>query len=906
MKKDSKGLKGFIQNNSVGLISFVIVALWLFVFMYVFKAAPFGYRSFAGSDCLYQMYPLLSVLQSKLQNGESLLYYWNSGFGGEFLSSYFYYLSSPTNLLLFFFTKNDIDSFISFTVMFKLAFSAGAFGYYLSRRKGEIDNKAIYVALACGYALSNYMCSYYYDIMWLDSLMVFPLIILGLNKLINDNNTILYIITLAYSFFCNYYISYIICVFLILWFLFNYRYDIKDFIKKGFRFAFCSVLAAGMSAIALLTSYIGLTKTVSSKKDIIKHEWYGNIFEIIRNQFLMTKGYMTTYKSNVANIYCGTIVIILIFTYLFLKEIKLSEKIKRIFLIGFLYVSMNESLLNFMWHGFHKQHSVPNRFAFLFIFLMLLTAADVIDLKSKENIKSYVIGMICAVVLPLVSYFFVDFDSIFSSHQVIAVSMILILIYGVLLIVSNYGKPVVRSVISVVFTIILISELIFNSMMVIKYDLLNNLTTRIVYDSTENAVNSIKDDSLYRSEVIDGIVENQNAYHGINGINVFNSTVNSESTILMQYMGIHTGINRINDDQPIPCFSDVFGIKYFYTYGGNDYFRDFNYENVYDDGTVSVYKNPSALSIAFGANKSIKDNVFIDFYDVSQNINMFCKSLADCNDVIHQVVPEYSISNANCDVALGDTPYLSFMYDNVQPDKEIDISFKVPEEGLYFVDIRESNENNVSISINDNTVRESIFVVNGISKVGYVKPEDNVSIIISDNKGHAYQENKPTSEVKVFVFKVDTDEMEALSKKLANNQFMIDSFASDSLSGKVKLEDNQVLFTTIPYDKGWHVYEDGKEVETCILANAFLGVDLGAGEHNLVFKFVPEGFYLGLTISVVSCLIFIIICIKHGKKKNNKSIKEADEEDDDKIEDVSDISDEEDVQEKNATEQEDE
>lgn len=890
MKKDSKGLKGFIQNNSVGLISFVIVALWMFIFMYVFKVAPFGYRSFAGSDCLYQMYPLLSVLQNKLQNGDSLLYYWNSGFGGEFLSSYFYYLSSPTNLLLFFFTKNDIDPFISFTVMFKFAFSAGSFGYYLSRRKGEIDNKAIYVALACGYALSNYMCCYYYDIMWLDSLMVFPLIILGLNKLINDNNPILYIITLAYSFYCNYYISYIICVFLILWFLFNYRYDINDFIKKGFRFAFCSILAAGMSAIALLTSYIGLTKTVSSKKDIIQHEWYGNIFEIIRNQFILTKIYMTTYKDNVANIYCGTIVIILLFSFLFLKEIKISERIKRVFLIILLYISMNESWLNYMWHGFHKQNSVPNRFAFLFIFLMLLTAADVIDLKSKDNIKSYVSGMVCAIILPLVSYFFIDFDSILSSHQVIAISMVLILIYGVFLIVSNYGKPVVRSVISVVFTIMLISELIFNSMMVIKYDLLNNLSTRLVFDSTENAVNSIKDDSLYRSEVIDGMVENQNAYHGINGINVFNSTINCESSILMQYLGIHTGINRINYDQPIPCFSDIFGIKYLYTYGENDYFNDSNYENVYDDGTVRVYKNPSALSIGFGSKKSIEDNIFVDFYDVSQNINMFCSCLADCNDVIRQVVPEYSISNSNCEVALGDTPYLSFMYDNVQPDKEIDISFKVPEEGLYYVDIRESNENDISIRVNDNTVRESIFIVNGICKVGYVKPEDNISVNISDNKGHAYQQNSLASEVKVFVFRIDTNEMEALSKKLANNQLKIDRFTSDSLSGKINLEDNQILFTTIPYDKGWHVYEDGKEVETCKLANAFLGVDLGAGEHNLVFKFVPEGFYLGLTISVISCIIFIIICIKHGNKKKNNSIKE-DEEVDDKIEDESDASD---------------
>lgn len=836
--------------------------------MYIFKVEPFGYRSFAGGDCLYQMYPLLSVLQNKLQNGDSLLYYWNSGLGGNFLSSYFYYLASPFNLIIVLLEKGDLNSFISFSVMFKLAFSAGAFGCFLSRRNGDIKNNILYIALACGYALSNFMCSYYYDIMWIDSLMVFPLIMLGQEKLLKENKPIMYIVTLAYSLYCNYYISFIICIFLVLWFFVNNSYDKNSFLKKGLRFAFCSILSAGMSAIALITSFIGLTKTVSSQKDEISHEWYGNIFEVIRKQFVLSKCYMTTYRSNVANIYCGTIVIFLVFSYFFIGNIGIKEKIKRLMLIILLLVSMNESLLNYVWHGFHKQHSVPNRFAFVFIFVLLVISADAIDAMNKDNLKSYIYGMIIAIILPLICYFFVDFDSFLTGHQVISFSIILSLFYGFMMIASNYGKKIISNTVLAIVLITLISELIFNSMMVIKYDIADFFSTNIMLNSTESAVNSIKDDSFYRSEVIDGIIENENSYHNINGINVFNSTVNSKGTIFMQYMGIHTGINRINYDQPLRCMSDFFGIKYFYVYNGNNYFDDSEYAKLYDQDGVVVYKNPDALSLGFGADKEIADYLFADFYDVSSNINTLFNNLNNSDNLLQQIIPEYSVSYNNCEVAFGDTSYLSFMYDNVQEDKEISISFNVPQEGEYYVDVRQSNEDNVCINVNGNIVRESIFAVNGLSKIGEVTTEDNINITISDNKGHKYQENDPTSEVKVFVYRLDKEVCKKTIEKLKANQLDITSFSSNKFSGKVHLEDNQVLFTTIPYDKGWHIYENGKELTPIMVGNAFVGVDAGAGEHTLVFKYIPEGFILGTIISIISIIVFVIVCIYYYRNKN--------------------------------------
>ena len=188
-----------------------------------------------------------------------------------------------------------------------------------------------------------------------------------------------------------------------------------------------------------------------------------------------------------------------------------------------------------------------------------------------------------------------------------------------------------------------------------------------------------------------------------------------------------------------------------------------------------------------------------------------------------------------------------------------------------------ANEASVNSAMTRASIRESIFITNGLTRIGNVKPEDNINVSISDNKGHQYQKNSDSSEVKIFVYKVNTEENEKVSKNLMNNQMTINDFSASSFSGNVSLNDNQLLFTTIPYDKGWHVYENGTELKTVMVANAFVGVDAGAGEHTLVFRYIPEGFVLGLIISIISLIIFVIVCISYYIKKNKYKSQDIEE-----------------------------
>src|SRR5699024_2155215 len=78
------------------------------------------------------------------------------------------------------------------------------------------------------------------------------------------------------------------------------------------------------------------------------------------------------------------------------------------------------------------------------------------------------------------------------------------------------------------------------------------------------------------------------------------------------------------------------------------------------------------------------------------------------------------------------------------------------------------------------------------------------------------------------------------------------------------------LFTTIPYDKGWHIYMDGKEIKYDEIFDTFIGFKIGKGKHNIEFKYTPVGLKEGILISILAIFISVIYFSKEGKKYMKK------------------------------------
>ncbi len=106
-----------------------------------------------------------------------------------------------------------------------------------------------------------------------------------------------------------------------------------------------------------------------------------------------------------------------------------------------------------------------------------------------------------------------------------------------------------------------------------------------------------------------------------------------------------------------------------------------------------------------------------------------------------------------------------------------------------------------------------------------------------------------------MVYAMDHKLFDEAYSRLADEQLAIKSFGDKKITGKITAKTDGVVFLSIPYEKGWRIYVDGKKTETVCLLNAMLGARISAGEHDIRIEYVPEAFPAGLVLSTSSAAV---------------------------------------------------
>ena len=115
-----------------------------------------------------------------------------------------------------------------------------------------------------------------------------------------------------------------------------------------------------------------------------------------------------------------------------------------------------------------------------------------------------------------------------------------------------------------------------------------------------------------------------------------------------------------------------------------------------------------------------------------------------------------------------------------------------------------------------------------------------------------------------YVYYIDMEVFADAMERLARIQYQIDPDSTDShLIGTVTTAaDSQLMFTSIPYDEGWNIYVDGEKVELYEANRSLIAFYVeGAGEHTVEMKYMPTVVALGITVSVVCLVIFLVLLI---------------------------------------------
>lgn len=446
---------------------------------------PFGTVTTAFADGVAQYIPFLSELSDKIQSGSSLLFSWNAGSGANFWTNIAYYLTSPLNLIALFYDAENMDCAFSVITLLKPVIMALTFGIFLKKTYNKNDlSVAIFSTL---WAMSSFMVGFSYITSWYDSVIWFPLVIMGLKKMMDGGSAWSYALFLGLAIASNFYFGWMICIFCIIYFVYYLLADddikidnnvqeetteenadetaINIFevfktsylLKTFFRFGLSSVLAGGISAIMTLpvASVLSETGKGTTEKTLFNVTDVWSVFA--SHIFPVKNTYSTLLSTDVLFSFVGTISIILVVAFFFTRGISLRKKIGNLFLLVAMWVSVAFYAIAFVWHGFGVPEGMMFRFAFVYSFILIKIAYEAFINIKNISILGVLAGTVfagfCTACIYISPYMR---ENSFSAHLVTTVAIFIILFAVLLLIMTKKIK--LQNILTVVLLIAVIGE----------------------------------------------------------------------------------------------------------------------------------------------------------------------------------------------------------------------------------------------------------------------------------------------------------------------------------------------------------------------------------------------------------------------------------------------------------------
>ncbi|HEV8284540.1 MAG TPA: YfhO family protein [Chitinophagaceae bacterium] len=96
---------------------------------------------------------------------------------------------------------------------------------------------------------------------------------------------------------------------------------------------------------------------------------------------------------------------------------------------------------------------------------------------------------------------------------------------------------------------------------------------------------------------------------------------------------------------------------------------------------------------------------------------------------------------------------------------------------------------------------------------------------------------------------------------LKKDSFNIQLFSENLIKGKIKADNKKILFFSIPFDKGWTIKLDSKEIKPFVANIGFTGIQIDKGEHTVELSFLPRFYNSGALISCIGLFLFLILII---------------------------------------------
>ena len=869
------------------LAAFFIPAVTMWLVYIALEVFPFGNNSVLVLDLNGQYVYFFEDLRNKLTSGGSLIYTWSRALGGENMGIFAYYLSSPFSLLTVLFPKSMITEALLTMILCKIGSSGLTMAYYLKSTRPT--NRLTVLTFSTMYALSAYAVVQAHNTMWIDAVIFLPLLMLGVERLIARRGFILYVAALAYTCLSNFYIGYMMCLFsacyFFYWYLAHGKNSENNLYEESFHFAkslgrmiLYSAVGVGIACVILIPAYYSLQfgKNEFSNPNFAFTQQFDFLDMVAK---FYPGSYDTVRPEGLPFLYCGTLTLIFLPVYFISREISAREKIATGCLLAFMAVCFNGSTLDLIWHGFQRPNWLNYRYSFAVCFIMVVCAYRAFSNLTRVKMKTLAVSAIFWVSMILIiqkqDYEWLDdFQCVWFS--VLMIGVMLCCVHAV-----RKWNP--QSTGSSVLLIAVIFELFANALFCTM-----NLDADVVISSRDSYVNYFdrvtpgiealkKYDAdnfgsvFYRMEKTTHRKTNDAMTLGIYGITNSTSTLNTSVINMLADMGYASRSHWSKYLGGTPVSDSLLGIKYVLRESRP---ADTTRELVVTDDENSTYGyyNPYALSLCFASDSAVYDFKFDDYGNPFDYLNALCNAILgddSMGELFVHVPHTVDVEGMTKSYASG---YIKYTPISTSKAGELNLEFTAPEE---------AHGQELFMYIPSDYPWECSLMINSYPDGTYFDGENHrvMSLgMVLDNNRDFVVTLSPTKEKMYlntgdrYFFYMNTEVYTRIMEKLAEGNMNITEFSDTDIRGTITVPDGmETLFTSIPYDEGWHVLVDGQPVEIHKTANCLLAADITSGEHSVELYYMPTCYVVGLSISVLSLGVFAVLIVYSQSKRRRRA-----------------------------------
>ena len=846
-------------------LSVLIPAVMILAIFLLFSITPFGHRTWLTIDLGQQYVDFFSYYQDTLlHHPKQFFYSFSKSIGGEMVSLWAYYLLSPFNLIFLFIPRSAIAMGVSLLIFLKLVSCTVSFAVVLDVKFKQRNGTALLFALSYGFM--SYLSANQFNVMWLDALIGLPLIVLGVDALLQKRNPLYYVLPLSLTILSNYYTGYMICLFLGLYFpyaflMMNDSFSWKNFGKQFGRFIFYSVLSVGLMMVILLPTFYSL---LGSKGTATTIAWSFtseyNPLLMVSKLFLGSFDFQEMQKGY-PNIFVGSMALFSFLGYFKEKRISLFQRLYALFITVIILISFNIEMFDKLWHAGQFPNWYSYRFSFLFSFWIVFLGYQWALKKTTIGVRETFVYFIL-ILAAGIGFILFPQDYLQGWQIALGFGLSMGILYSLILI--GRGKRMHQNFL-ISFVVI---ELLLNSIITLSrlgYEMNSEFTSYQASLSNWSTVLRPAQNEFYRSEKTMLRSKNDSLQVPTYGVSHFSSTFEKETERFFDAIGVRQGNAYVNYSNGTLLTDALLGIKNTFiettdaTYNERwerKDLEDFSTIAGFDEGHVVT--NPNALSIAYPMKPILKSMKVPTNHPITMQ-NQLANALSGTTspkNIFTKVSYETTFEN----IIGSPVVYQRIQLEDTTQVGTITLTF-TPEtnDPIYLELAGTMGEEDLEMTLNGEPYAfypvQSKPVLLSVTKNQKGQPQTLQLIVKSD--GFEFS--------KLNLYSLNTSLLNERLEQTKAQELKLETFSTTHFSGTMDILEDSTVLTTIPYSTGWKVWVDGQEVETYKILDSLLGFTISKGAHRIEYRYTTPFLLEGSLVSLASLLLLSYILYKRKK-----------------------------------------